>query len=388
MRSLFGSGDAGPAPAAEAAAPRGWDGMRGGTKLALGGVVVGGLIAAVVLPGMGQRQAPQLQNQEPRAPARITEYEPPASRDYLQEAAKAAGLGALTGGTPAPARRRALPTEMALFAAPVQSAAAAGANKAAATGEMMAGEPGGAAGGIRTGANGGADPDDRLAAHLSGANTLPTMKATLVRNREFLIEAGEVIPCLPIEAQNSGRPGFTSCRVPEWYRSSDQRRGLLPPGTRIFGQIRTGLAQGEMRLGVLYTQIQAPRFKIALAAPGADAMGRAGLDGDLQTFFWDRAKGVALYALLDVAIGAGQAAGSAALSRSLTGSNGSVVNFGSIGGQAQGLASQEMASQVNRRPVLTRDQAMPMTVTVGQDLDFTGVCKQAMQVDPMACPLL
>jgi len=387
MRSLFNR-DAGPAPAAEAAAPGGWDGMRGGTKLVLGGVAVAGLIAAVVLPGMGQRAAPQLQNQEPRAPARITEYEPPASRDILQEASKAAGLGALTGSTLAPARRRAAPTEMALFAVPVQSAAAAGAGKAAATGELLAGEPGGAGGGIRNGANGGADPDDRLAAHLSGATTLPTTKATLVRNAEFTIRAGDVIPCLPIDAQNSGRPGFTTCRVPEWYRGSDQRRGLLPPGTRIFGQIRTGLAQGEMRLGVLYTEIQTPRFKIALAAPGADALGRAGLDGDLQTFFWDRAKGVALYALLDVAIGAGQAAGSAALSRSLTGSNGSVVNFGSIGGQAQGLASQEMANQVNRRPVLTRDQAMPMTVTVGQDLDFSGVCRQAMQVDPMACPLL
>jgi len=387
MRSLF-NGDAGPAPAAEAAAPGGWDGMRGSTKLVLGGVAVGGLIAAVVLPGMGQKQAPQLQNQEPRAPARITEYEPPASRDILQEASKAAGLGALTGSAPAPARRRAVPTEMALFAVPVQSAAAAGAGKVAATGELLAGEPGGAGGGIRNGANGGADPDDRLAAHLSGATTLPTTKATLVRNAEFTIRAGDVIPCLPVDAQNSGRPGFTTCRVPEWYRGSDQRRGLLPPGTRIFGQIRTGLAQGEMRLGVLYTQIQTPRFNIALAAPGADALGRAGLDGDLQTFFWDRAKGVALYALLDVAIGAGQAAGSAALSRSLTGSNGSVVNFGSIGGQAQGLASQEMANQVNRRPVLTRDQAMPMTVTVGQDLDFSGVCRQAMQVDPMACPLL
>jgi len=306
----------------------------------------------------------------------------------LQEASKAAGLGALTGSAPAPTRRRAVPTEMALFAVPVQSAAAAGAGKAAATGELLAGEPGGAGGGIRNGANGGADPDDRLAAHLSGATTLPTTRATLVRNAEFTIRAGDVIPCLPVDAQNSGRPGFTTCRVPEWYRGSDQRRGLLPPGTRIFGQIRTGLAQGEMRLGVLYTEIQTPRFKIALAAPGADALGRAGLDGDLQTFFWDRAKGVALYALLDVAIGAGQAAGSAALSRSLTGSNGSVVNFGSIGGQAQGLASQEMANQVNRRPVLTRDQAMPMTVTVGQDLDFSGVCRQAMQVDPMACPLL
>ena len=388
MRSLFNR-DAGPAAAAEVAAPGGWDGMRGGTKLVLGGVVVAGVIAAVVLPGMGQRAAPQLQNQEPRPLARINEYEPPPTREVLLEAAKAAGLVPSTGNSaPAPARRRAAPTEMALFAIPVQSAGAAGAGKSAAIADTLAGEPGGVGGGIRNGINGGADGDDRLAAHLSGATTLPTMRATLVRNAEFTIRAGDVIPCLPSDAQNSGRPGFTSCRVPEWFRSSDQRRGLLPPGTRIFGQIRTGMAQGEMRLGVLYTKIQTPRFEIALAAPGADALGRAGLDGDVQTFFWDRAKGVALYALLDVAIGAGQAAGSAALSRSLSGSNGGVVNFGNIGGQAQGLASQEMASQVNRRPVLTRDQAMPMTVTVGQDLDFSGVCKQAMQVDPMACPLL
>ncbi len=384
MRSLF-SHDAGPAPAAEAVAPGGWDGMRGSSKLVLGGVVVGGLIVAVVLPGMGQRTAPQMQNQEPRAPAKITEYEPPASRDYVQEAAKAAGLGALTGNTPAPARRRPAPTEMALFAVPAQSAAAAGASRAAATGDTLVGEPGGAGGGNRNGANGGTDPDDRLAAHLSGTTMLPAMTATLVRNRGFAIEAGEVIPCLPIDAQNSGRPGFTSCRVPEWYRSSDQRRGLLPPGTRIFGQIRTGLSQGEMRLGVLYTQIQTPWFNIGLSAPGADAMGRGGLDGDLQTFFWDRAGSVALYALMDAAVGTGQNLASSALSRALSGNNGTTLNFGS---QAQGLASQEMASQINRRPVLTRDQAMPMTVTVGQRLDFTSACKQAMQVDPMACPLL
>ena len=385
MRSLF-SDDSDAVRAADTAATGGWDGMRGSTKLLLGGVVVGGVIAAVVLPGMGQRPAPQLQNQEPRPAGKIQEYEPPPSRDVLADTARATGLGGLAGTTSAPARRRPVPTEMVLFSAAPQAASAAG-RATAAHGEQVAGEPDGT-GRIRNGAGSGIDSDDRLGAQLSGATMLPTTRATLVRNAEFTIRAGDVIPCLPIDAQNSGRPGFTACRVPEWFRSSDQRRGLLPPGTRIFGQIRSGIAQGERRLGVLYTQIQTPRFNIALAAPGADALGRGGLDGDVDTFFWDRAKGVALYALLDIAIGAGQAAGSAALSRGLTGSNGTVLNFGSIGGQAQGLASQEMANRINRPPVLTRDQAMPMAVTVGQDLDFSGVCKQAMQVDAMACPLL
>ena len=382
MRSLFArEAETVPAtaPAAETAAAGGWDGMRGGTKLLLGGLVVGGVIAAVVVPGLGQRQAPQLQNQEPRPPARINDYEPPASRDLVQDAANKLGLGSLTGtGAGAPVRRR-VPTEMALYVPAVQPGSSASSSRAV-SGEMVPG-------GFAAGGN-GADPDDRLAAQLNGATALPTSRATLVRNRDFLIEAGEVIPCLPIDAQNSSRPGFTACRVPEWYRSSSQRRGLLPPGTRIFGQIRNGVAQGEARLGVLYTQIQTPRFKVTLAAPGADALGRAGLDGDVQTFFWDRAGAVALYALLDAGIGAGQAAGTAALSRAVTGGNGSVLNFGSIGGQAQGLASQEMASRINRPPVVTRDQALPITVTVGQDLDFTDACKQAMRVDPMACPLL
>lgn len=377
MRSLF-SQDANAAPATEATASGGWDGMRAGTKLLLGGLVVAGLIAAVVLPGLGQRPALQVQTQEPRPTTRISEYEPPPSRDLLGDMANRLGVGALTSATAGGGRRRAVPTEMALYAAPASSGATTGSR--AAHGETLSEGSG-------TPPN-GADPEDRLAAQLTGATTLPASKATLVRNADFTIRAGDVIPCLPIDAQNSGRPGFTSCRVPEWYRSSDQRRGLLPPGTRIFGQIRNGIAQGEMRLGVLYTEIQTPRFKVALAAPGADALGRAGLDGDLQTFFWDRAGSVALYALMDTVIGVGQAAGSAALSRAVTGSNGTVLNFGSIGGQAQGLAAQEMASRVNRPPVLTRDQALPITVTVGQDLDFSAVCKQAMRVDPMACPLL
>lgn len=385
MRSLFARGaETAPEIAPEADAPRGWDALRGNAKLAAMGVGALAVVGAVVGPGLF-KPAPvqQLANQEPRPPSRINEYEAPPSGQEPPEKVLAR-LGAGPSPPPAPKRRPAVvPTEMALYAAPSHAAPSHAAAATRAAPDGADGVQSAAAGG-----GGGGEPEDRLAAHVGGATALPTSRATPVRNADFLIRAGETIPCLPIDAQNSGRPGFTSCRVPEWFRGSNQRRGLLPPGTRIFGQIRNGVAQGEVRLGVLYTRIQTPRFDVTLAAPGADAMGRAGLDGDVQTFFWDRAGAVALYALLDAAIGAGQAAGSAALSRAVGGGNGTVLNFGSIGGQAQGLASQEMAHRLNRPPVVTRDQALPMTVTVGQDLDFSAACKQAMQVDPMACPLL
>lgn len=372
MKSLINNRNTPRPVAAAASGLGGWAGLSGGVKLGILGVGALGVVIAVMLPTFSKKPPPaSTQPQDQHLPARIMAYDPPPPVIEVSNRVMASAAP-----TQEPVRkRRPIPTEMALYSAPdlpiPPRPVSASPNPAGAEGEA--------------GVDGGArDPDDKLAASVSGGTHLATSRATLVRNADFLIRAGDVIPCLPIEALNSSRPGFTSCRVPEWYRSTNQRRGLIPPGTRIFGQIRAGLSQGEDRLGVLYTQIQTPRFNMAIAAPGADAMGRAGLDGDVNTFFWDKAGAVALYALMDVAIGAGQNAASSALSNA-TGAGGQTLNLGS---QAQGLASQQFGSTINKRPVLTRNEALPIAVTVGQDLDFSAACKMAMQADPMACPLL
>lgn len=370
----------------DAGEPAGWDRLPGGVKAALAATVVGGGVAFLMFSG-GSKPPQQVtaKRPDPAPNERINDYSaPPPAQGAIETVVNQVGAGLNTLGlTSTSTRRRRPPTEMALYSATAPGQAGATDQRRVNTLEPGAGDP------DAVGPRGGADGEDRLAAHLAQPTALPTMRATLARNRDFMIDAGSDIPCLPVDAQNSALPGFTKCRVPEWYRSSNQRRGLLPPGTLITGQIRNGIAQGQERLGALYTRIDAGRFKVSIAAPGADAMGRAGLEADRQTFFWDRAGAVALYALFDVAIGAGQAAATAALSGAVAGGRGgTVLNLGGVGGQAQGLASQEMQSRLNRPPVLTRDQALPITVTVGQDLDFTAVCKQAMQVDPMACPLM
>lgn len=368
MKSLFDRNAPQPVAPATPTTPKGWAGLSGGMKIGLLGLGALGIVVGVVLPGFGKRQtAPVATAQDQHQQGRIVDYDaPPPVQDVVARVTTSAGPVT----PPAGKKRRPPPSEMALYAPVIAPAAAQAATTAQHAAESTE--------------DGLHDPDDKLGASLNGATHLATMHATLVRNADFLIRAGDVIPCLPIEALNSSRPGFTSCRVPEWYRGTNQRRGLIPPGTRIFGQIRSGLAQGEERLGVLYTQIQTPRFSMQLAAPGADSMGRAGLDGDVNTFFWQKAGAVALYALMDVAIGAGQNAASSALSNA-TGTGGQTLN---LGNQAQGLASQQFGSTIHKAPVLTRNEALPIAITVGQDLDFTDACKKAMQYDPMACPLL
>ena len=300
-----------------------------------------------------------------------TNYSPPASHGLVEQV-----TNQVTGTSAAKSVRRLVPTEMALYAAP-QSQAGEGIRRSAVLADSAEGAV------QRT----SVDPEDRLAPQLSGATALPESRAVVVRHADYVIRPGDPIQCLPLDAQNSGLPGFTRCRIPEWVRGGTQVRGLIPPGTMLFGQLRNGVAQGQQRLGVLYTSIEGARFKVALAAPGGDSMGRAGLEGDIQTFFWDKAGAVAMYSLLDVAIGTGQNLASSSLSRAIDGGSGrgSTLNFG---GQAQGLASQEMASRTNRPPVITRDQALPILVTVGQDLNFYDVCQKLRRSEPNACPLL
>lgn len=250
-----------------------------------------------------------------------------------------------------------MPTEMALYIAP--KPAITSVTPAPATGPT-------------------ADPN------AATAGLPPINHASLVRNPDYLIRAGDVIPCLPIDAQNSSRPSFSTCQVPVWFRSSNQRRGLLPPHSRMFGQIRTGLQAGEERLGIVYSLIQTPNFNMPIAAPAGDAMGRGGVDGDVNTFFWDRAGAVGLYALMDLGVGVGQTLASSAMQNSFRNNyGGTSVN---IQGPAQSLAARQFDATINKPPVLTRDQALPVTVTVGQDLDFYDACMQAQRVDPMACP--
>jgi type IV secretory pathway VirB10-like protein len=334
MRNLFSS--APDDPVDSGAGPGGWAGLSGAKKLAIvSGVAVAGL-GAVMWPNFGSSPAEKPASQEPHLPATISDYQAPPPPPPVQNVvARAMGdppAGQQTWQPPP----RPVPTEMAIYVAKAAPPAASA-------------TPGAASGGA-------------VSAALGPNAAVPTHHATIVQHPGYVIRAGDVIPCLPVDAQNSERPSFTTCRVPVWFRSTDQRRGLLPPGSRLFGSIKTGLAAGQTRLGIAYSLVETPWFNMPVEAPVGDALGRGGADGDVNTFFWDRAGAVALYALIDTTVGIGQNAGTNALSRSLGNNNSTNLNFQ---GASQSLAGREFDATINRPPVLTRDQALPVTVTVG-----------------------
>lgn len=230
-----------------------------------------------------------------------------------------------------------------------------------------------------------------LSGQLEGSVELAAAKAGFMAHPDFMILAGTHIPCLPVETYNSAMGGFVQCRVPEWVRGDTLRRGLLPPGTRVLGQIRGGMQQGQPRLGVLYSRIvtSGDRFNVRLSGLGSDAQGRSGLDADIETFFWETTGAVALYSLIQGITSAIPLALQAAIQKGSGGNNtfvGLGSGFGGGGQGGQGLANRLLADRMNKQPQAERDWALPMFVTVGQDLDFYEVCASRRKYNQMACP--
>lgn len=371
MKSLFSLADDDAPPAATSAAT-GWDNFGAKAKLGFGVMAVAGIATAVVMSGWGDQPAPQQVIAQQPTPSNVNEYPTAPPGQGLIEKAMAT-VSPIVNRQAQP--QRYVPTEIGLYTPPRPVAGALAARPAVAAPEDQEGG----------GRIGSGDPSDKLAQQLGGATVLPATRAVLVKHPDYTIRPGDPVQCIPQDAQNTSMPGFTRCRAPEWTRGHTMRRGLLSPGTEFFGQIRRGLAQGEERIGVLYTSIEGSNFSIPIAAPGGDALGRPGLPADVQTFFWDKLGAVATYSLLDVAIGAGQNLASSALSRSLNGGSGTTLN---LGGQVQGLASQEMQARTNRAPVGTRDQGLPILVTIGQPIEMYDICMRLRRYDAMACPLL
>jgi type IV secretion system protein VirB10 len=135
---------------------------------------------------------------------------------------------------------------------------------------------------------------------LRGGASVGESRARLLPDRKFLITAGSSIPCVLQTALDSSVPGYAACIVPRDVLSDDGRVVLLDRGTRILGEYRGGVRQGERRLFVLWTRAVTPAgVAVDLASPAADALGRSGFDGQLDSRFWDRFGGALLLSIVD-----------------------------------------------------------------------------------------
>jgi len=104
-----------------------------------------------------------------------------------------------------------------------------------------------------------------------------------------VIHQGVIIPAVLLTALNSDLPGQISALVSmDVYDSVRGNNLMIPKGSKLIGQYNSDIRIGQERMMAAFTRIIRPDgSSINLAGmPGADQIGQAGLQGDVNNHFW------------------------------------------------------------------------------------------------------
>jgi type IV secretion system protein VirB10 len=215
---------------------------------------------------------------------------------------------------------------------------------------------GGAAGGNTAGSG------TALAGMLQPTRTT-AVAAGVMPDRRFLLPKGAFIDCTLETAIDSSLPGMTTCITATDVWSADGSVVLLERGTKLVGETRGEVRQGQERLFVLWSEARTPAGVIVdLASPGTDELGRSGVTGEVDTHFTARFGAAILISLID--------AGTAALVASQSNGGSSVV----IAPQgASDVVAEVLRQTVNVPPTIRVAQGGRMQVLVARDVSFAEV---------------
>ncbi len=189
-----------------------------------------------------------------------------------------------------------------------------------------------------------ADPDRQRASRLSNPGTT--------------VPKGTVIHAVLETALDSTRAGAARAIVSRDVSSFDGTQILIPKGSKLIGEYASDLTLGQNRALIQWQRLVLPGgWIIDIDSPSADALGRAGVKGKVDTHFLARFGGAILQSVLDLGV---QVAARKA--------SGGTVIIGLPGGSQNPITKSE-----DIRPTLKVKQGSSVTVFVARDLDFTDV---------------
>lgn len=179
-------------------------------------------------------------------------------------------------------------------------------------------------------------------------------------NPSLTVPQGVVIAAVLETALDSTRPGGVRAIVSRDVKSFDGSRVLIPRGSRLYGEYAADVSSGQRRALVRWQRLTRPDAVIInLDSPAADPLGRAGVEGKVNSHFFARFGSAILQSVLD--IGVGLATRSVADDTVIVG----------LPGSTQQITNQTQQAQV--QPTLRVRQGTSVSVFVARDLDFSTV---------------
>ena len=156
---------------------------------------------------------------------------------------------------------------------------------------------------------------------------------------------------------------------------------LIPKGSRMVGTYSTSLQAGQTRVFVVWQRIIRPDgVDIMVNSPGTDAIGQAGLTGQVDTKFQELLSRSILASVFSIAfaIGADEINGddnsqtSTTIGAAGTTQEGNAASTATVNALNRlGSVTEQFITQfINVRPTILVDQGSPVNIIVNRDLLF------------------
>jgi type IV secretion system protein VirB10 len=193
-----------------------------------------------------------------------------------------------------------------------------------------------------------------------GAQPLEIQEATRMDFPTRTLAQGSVIQAALQTAINSDLPGNVIAVVSEPVPAFSGNQILIPRGSRLFGQYRSGVETNQKRILILWTRILTPDgISMEIASVGGDQLGRSGLTGIVDTKFTERFGGAALISI----IGAAPAVAAQSTDNETTN-----IVLGNVGSDLEDAVGSVIADQISISPTIYIDQGASVTVLVDRDI--------------------
>lgn len=202
----------------------------------------------------------------------------------------------------------------------------------------------------------------------------PRAQAGLIGNRNLLLAKGTLLDCVLNTAINSTIPGMVSCTLTRNVYSDNGKVLLLERGSTVTGEFGGRIRTGQTRIYVLWNRIKTPKGVVVnLDSPGSDALGRSGVDGEVDKHWGERIGNAFLLSLIQDAIGY-------AATRGNNQNGSSQMYFQNTQQTGDNMANTILKESLQIPPTITKKQGERVAIFVARDLDFSAVYDLMPQV--------
>ena len=166
-------------------------------------------------------------------------------------------------------------------------------------------------------------------------------------------------------AIQSDLPGMVRAVISEDVYSFDGSHLLIPKGSKLVGRYRSGVTRGQSRIFVIWNRmIRNDGVSVNISSYGTDTLGRSGLNGEIDTHFFERFGSSVLLSMIDAGLKIGVNAMDDTDSATVA------LETGDDFSRASEIA---LENSIAIPPTIHVDQGKRIKVFVGKDLDFSQV---------------